>query len=435
MNITELSVSELAENLRQRNISAVEATRACLERISATAELNNFITVCEESALADAELSDETLVNRAAPSVLCGVPVAVKDNIYTAGVKTTCASRVMFDFVPSKNSAVVNKLKAAGAVVLGKTNMDEFAMGSTNENSAFGAVKNALNPTRVAGGSSGGSANSVAAKQAFCALGSDTGGSARQPAAYCGVVGLKPTLGAVERDGLIGFAPSLDCVGLLARDCFGAAALFDVVSKHGISDKFRRDGFTGDLRGVTIGVADEFLSSPYLDGQVAETFMRAQCVLADAGAKIERVTLPSFFAGIAAYHIISSAEAARSFKNCEYISDRTELLGAEVKRRILTGEYVSSGARYDELYIKAARVRSVIKSEYCAALEKCDVLLCPTAPNIAPLIGEKIPPDVSHYNDMYAAPVSLAGLPAVSVPFGTAHGMPVGMQIIGRYNA
>lgn len=433
MIVTDMTASELARRLRRKEISAVEATRACLDRIAATAELNNFITVCADEALAAAERADGMLANCDETSALCGVPIALKDNINTSGIKTTCASRALCDNVPTADAAVVERLKAAGAVIIGKTNMDEFAMGSTNENSAFGAAKNARDITRVTGGSSGGSANCVAARQALCALGSDTGGSARQPAAWCGVVGLKPTFGAVARDGVVGFAPSLDSVGILTRDCSDAALLFGALSGAGRGSSVQLDD--RDLSGVSIGIADEFFDTDYIDERVREVYSAAQSALVDAGANIVRVKIPSFAAGIAAYHVISSAEAVACFKKLGLTADRRKLLGAEVKRRIITGEYVSSGERYDELYIRAARVRSVIKSEYCAALEKCDVLLCPTAPTVAPRLGEKLPPDVSHYNDMFAAPVSLAGLPAVSVPFGVAHGMPVGMQIIGKYNS
>lgn len=392
MNITELSVADLSALLKKRELTATEVVKACLERIRATENLNNFITVCEDAAISAATEADKALNSGASTSVLCGVPIAVKDNIATAGIRTTCASRTLENYVPSSDAAVVKKLKAAGAIIIGKTNMDEFAMGSTNENSAFGAAKNAKDTTRVTGGSSGGSANCVAARQAFCAIGSDTGGSARQPAAYCGVVGLKPTFGAIDCDGLIGFAPSLDCVGLIARDCDDVATLFASLYDGTAGERNKYCGLTEiDLRGMTVGVADEFMNVEYLDEQALSAYNRALTALRD-GAQT----------------------------------------GAEFKRRIITGEYVTDGARYEELYVKAARVRAVIRSEYLRALQTCDVLICPTAPNVAPKIGEKLPPDVSHYNDMYAAPVSLAGLPAVSVPFGTAHGMPVGVQIIGK---
>ena len=436
MNTTELSVADLSALLKKRELTATEVVRACLERIRATENLNNFITVCEDAAIAAATEADNALNRGAATSVLCGVPIAVKDNIATAGIRTTCASRTLENYVPSSDAAVVKKLKAAGAIIIGKTNMDEFAMGSTNENSAFGAAKNAKDTTRVTGGSSGGSANCVAARQAFCAIGSDTGGSARQPAAYCGVVGLKPTFGAIDCDGLIGFAPSLDCVGLIARDCDDVATLFASLYDGTAGERNKYCGLTEvDLRGMTVGVADEFMNVEYLDEQALSAYNRALTALRDAGAKTVRVGLPSFAAGIAAYHVISSAEAANSYKQIKRTMRDGAQTGAEFKRRIITGEYVTDGARYEELYVKAARVRAVIRSEYLRALQTCDVLICPTAPNVAPKIGEKLPPDVSHYNDMYAAPVSLAGLPAVSVPFGTAHGMPVGMQIIGRHNA
>ncbi|MCH5166038.1 MAG: Asp-tRNA(Asn)/Glu-tRNA(Gln) amidotransferase subunit GatA [Clostridiales bacterium] len=432
MNVLDFNTAELIGALKSKKISSVEATKACLDRISNKKELNNFITVFEESALTAAKRADELRYTQKEVSPLLGVPIAVKDNIGVEGAKTTCASNAMKDYVSDDAQSVV-KLKQAGAVIVGKTNMDEFAMGSTNETSAFGAVKNVLDNTRTAGGSSGGSANGVAARQAFGALGSDTGGSTRQPAAYCGVVGLKPTFSSISCDGLIGFSPSLDSVGVLSTDCDGALYLFDAIK----CVKARAlDILDGDVRGKRIGVAQEFTSTDMLDVQVKAAYENALAALKSAGATVVGVSVKSFAASLSAYHVISSAEAAntyRSMREAKLISQaQAELLGAEFKRRMITGTYAVTSENYERLYLKASKVRAVIKAEYESALDMCDVLLCPTAPNTAPLLGENTPPHIKHANDMYTAPVSLAGLPAVSVPFGTANGMPVGIQIIGR---
>lgn len=430
MDITEFTLAQLSSAIADKRVSATEAVKACFARIRDTERLNNFITLCESAALRDAALADEAIARGNPVGPLCGVPIAVKDNIDVRGSRTTCASAALSDRVADADAEVVRKLKSAGAIIIGKTNMDEFAMGSTNENSAFGATLNAIDDTRVTGGSSGGSANCVAARQAYGAIGSDTGGSIRQPAAYCGVVGLKPTHGVVDRTGMIGLAPSLDCIGTLTRDCDDAALMFGSISKRGSGSGITLDG---DMRGKTIGIVD-LLCDDRLESGVAQAFYSARKALESVGAKTVRVVLPSFAAAILTYHILSSAEASYYLDKYVRSDEQKRALGGEVKRRIITGVYVSSGARYDELYAKAIKTRTVIASEYVAALENCDAVICPTAPNTAHVVGEKIAPSVAHYNDMYAAPVSLAGLPAVSVPFGESDGLPVGIQIVGRPN-
>lgn len=427
MTVAEMSLKMLAEELKSKRVSSVEVVKDIIYRIHKTSELNNFITVCEEDAISAAERADERRARGENVSDLCGVPIAVKDNICTSEVRTTCASNALREYVPSSDAEVVKMLKAAGAVIIGKTNMDELAMGSTNTHSAFGAVKNARDNSRVSGGSSGGSANSVAAYQAFGALGSDTGGSIRQPAAYCGVVGLKPTFGAVSNNGLMGFAPSLDCIGVLARDCDDAAILYNAIKNSSMAEA----KIDLSVKGKTVGIADEFFGIDFISDGVKSAFENAVSALEKQGAIVKRVPLKSFKAALAAYHVISSAECAHNITARLKDVDKS-LFGAEVKRRMITGTFVVTGERYDELYIKAAKARAVIKAEYDSALEACDVLISPTAPNVATKLDEKLPPHIMHCNDMYAAPVSLSGLPAVSVPFGSEYGMPIGIQIIGR---
>lgn len=452
MELTDLTLCELKAALKSKKASSVEATEACLKRIAESKEYNNFITVCEEEAMAQALRADEML-QKGESLPLLGVPIAVKDNIATKGVRTTCASRFLDNFVPPYDATVVQKLKAAGAVILGKTNMDEFAMGSTDENSAFGAVKNFRDTTRVPGGSSGGSANCVAAKQAFAALGSDTGGSIRQPAAYCGVVGLKPTYSAVSRNGLVAFASSLDQIGPIARTADDCLEVLKTIVGRDRMDSTSMDAPTlpenlvGDVKGKTIGIADEFTAN--LSQDMRLSFERAVDALIKNGAKIKKISISSFDAALAVYYVLSSAEAASNLARYDgvkygrraekykditelYVKSRTEFFGQEVKRRIMIGNYVLSSGYYDAYYLKASKVRSVIKSEYEKALSECDVLLCPTAPSIAPKIGEASDPANVYLSDIYTVPVNIAGLPAVSVPVGTVDGMPVGCQIIGR---
>lgn len=428
MEITDLSITELAAALRDKRVSAVEATRACLDKIHKTRELNNFISLCEERAMTDAARAD-AMIARGELSSLCGVPLAVKDNICVSGVRCTCGSRLFEKYVPEADATVVRRLEKAGAVIIGKTNMDELAMGSTDESSAFGAVKNALDISRVPGGSSGGSANCVAARQAFGALGTDTGGSIRQPAAYCGTVGLKPTFGVVPTDGLVGFCRSLDTVGVFARDCDGALTLFGAIA--GRNDIEPLDG---DVRGKTIGIADEIMRADTDDGVRLE-FESAVKRLSEAGANIVRVAVNSFCATLSAYHILSSAEASESI--LRFAGDdksKLAMLGAEVRRRIVTGATVKSGDNFDDLYVRAAKVRAVIKREYESALERCDAFISPATSSVATLLGEGSDPIKTHKGDYFLAGVSLAGLPAASVPCGYSVGLPVGMQIIGGRN-
>lgn len=451
MEIIDMTLTELVAAMRDKKVSSVEATTACLKQIEKNKKLNNFITVCEADALESARKADVARAN-GKDLPLLGVPIAVKDNIATQGVRTTCASKILDNFVPPYDATVVKKLKAAGAVILGKTNMDEFAMGSTNENSAFGAAHNALDETRVPGGSSGGSASAVAAKQAFAALGSDTGGSIRQPAAYNGVVGFKPTYSAVSRYGLIAFASSLDQIGPIARSVDDAFAVTKVICGKDPLDTTSADlplpdKLNGGVSGKTIGIADEFVAG--LDARQASSFDNAVEALKSAGVKVKRVSIRSFDAALAVYYVLSSAEATSNLARYDgvkygrrangytdisdlYEKTRTEFLGDEVKRRIMIGNYVLSSGYYDAYYMKASKARTVIKREYDAALSECDALLCPTAPSIAPKIGAQPDPAKVYLSDIYTVPVNIAGLPAVSVPYGGEDGMPFGVQVIGK---
>lgn len=428
MNVTDMTVAELSAALAERRISAVETAAAYSERIRKTADLNNFITVCDD-VMRRAQKADEMRMRGDCVSPICGIPVALKDNIRTRGIKTTCASACLKDYVPDTDAAVVKKIVGCGAVMIGKTNMDEFAMGSTNTNSAFGCVKNSLDVTRVAGGSSGGSANSVAARQVPFALGTDTGGSIRQPAAYCGVVGLNPTFSSVDKRGTVGLSPSLDRIGTFTVNCTDAAIVFGAISD--VCNEKHKITLHGDVRGVKIGVADEFLNAQGLSDGVKAGFDRAVSVLENRGAIIKKLRIPSFDLALAAYHVISSAEAAQCFTKTVGSVDM-RLLGEEVKRRLIIGRIVTTGDNYENIYLKAARIRSAVKQEYENALRDSEVLMCPSAPTTATMISDELDPDKAHGNDMFAAPASLAGLPAVSVPFGFSNGMPVGVQIIGR---
>ncbi|MDE6618162.1 MAG: aspartyl/glutamyl-tRNA amidotransferase subunit A [Clostridiales bacterium] len=428
MNITDLTAVSLAAAISSGEVTPTEVVTECLGKIQGDKKLNNFITVCADQALKEAQAAEREIKNgKHTDKKLLGVPVAVKDNICVAGVQTTCASHLLYDYVPDSDAEVVARLKRAGAIIIGKTNMDEFAFGSANEYSAYGCVRNVRDNNRVAGGSSGGSANAVAAGEAVLALGTDTGGSVRQPAAFCGVVGLKPTYGAISRQGVIGLCPSMEQVGMLSRTCDDALLLFSVASGQEMR------ALDGNVRGITIGIAKEFLQAEKSDG-VAKAFDNAIEQLKALGVNVVEVSIPSFFAGLSAYHVLSSAEAVNAFKKVVEAYPTTALLGGEVKRRMLTGAVVTDGENYDKLYVKAAKVRTVITAEYLKALSGCDALLCPTAATVATPIGGITDPQREHMCDSYLAPVSLAGLPAVSVPFGNEFGLPIGIQIIGKRN-
>lgn len=454
-DLLRLSLIEIRNAIAEKRVSATEVTEAALDRIDEAKDLNAVLTVDREGALAAAKAADEKIGRGENAGVLGGVPILVKDNISTKGVRTTCASKFIENYIPPFDATVVKKLKEAGAVILGKTNMDEFAMGSSNENSAFGPVKNAVDPTRVPGGSSGGSASAVAAFEAYGSLGSDTGGSIRQPAAFCGVVGLKPTYSAVSRYGLIAFASSLDQIGPFTRTVADNALLFDVISGHDPLDstsapaKENYTDYSLGVKGLTIGLPKEFFEQEF-SPVVREKVMNAAAFYERAGARLKEVSVSSFDAALATYYVIACAEASSNLARFDgvkygervegadyidtYYKSRTAGFGAEVKRRIMIGNYVLSSGYYDAYYLKASKVRTKIKADFDAALGECDFILGPTSPTTAFEIGKKVKDVTETYmSDIFTVPVNIAGIPAISIPCGKDDkGLPVGLQLIGR---
>jgi aspartyl-tRNA(Asn)/glutamyl-tRNA(Gln) amidotransferase subunit A len=451
-----LTISEAAEGLRRREFSALELTRACLARIGAVdRKLNAFITVTEEEAIAQAKGADRRLKeDGAAP--LCGIPLGIKDIYCTAGVRTTCASKMLENFVPPFDATVIAKLRSEGAVFVGKTNMDEFAMGSSTENSAFGPTVNPHDLTRVAGGSSGGSAAAVAADECLGALGTDTGGSIREPAAFCGVVGIKPTYSRVSRYGVVAYASSLDQVGPFAKSVRDAAILLRTLAGEDPQDStcsarpvpdYER-ALTGSVKGLRIGVPKEF----FVEGMQPEVEKAVRAMLKQyqsMGATTMEISLPHSSYAIACYYIVATAEASANLARYDGVryglregaEDNIELnektrergFGAEVKRRIMLGTFALSAGYYDAYYLKAMKVRTLIRRDFERAFENCDVIVTPVAPTTAFRLGEKMSDPLTMYlSDIFTISVNLAGLPGLSMPCGyDASSLPIGMQIIG----
>ncbi|NLX70248.1 MAG: Asp-tRNA(Asn)/Glu-tRNA(Gln) amidotransferase subunit GatA [Clostridiales bacterium] len=451
-------IYELARRLRNREISAVELTKAyidAIEKLNPT--LNAYVHLTFDTALKAAEQADQMLKEGDAP-LLCGIPMALKDNICTDGLTTTCCSKILKGFKPYYDATVWEKLKAHGAVLLGKTNMDEFAMGSTSETSCYGAPLNPRNTNYVTGGSSGGSAAAVCANLAVYSLGSDTGGSIRQPASFCGVVGLKPTYGAVSRYGLIAYGSSLDQIGPLTNSVMDAAIVFDAIKGGDKRDQTSVDYDYGsslaecldrDVKGMRIGVAEEFFNG--IDTEIKSKIWEAIKLFERNGAVIENIRLPALKLALPVYYIIACAEASSNlgrydgirygYRTSSYTSiedmivkTRSEGFGDEVKRRIMLGTYVLSSGYYDAYYKKACLIREEINREFDAVFEKCDVLVAPTAPNTAfPLNYKGASPVEIYLSDICTVPVNIAGVPAISIPCGEdAKGLPIGMQIIGK---
>ena len=448
MELYELTALELGEKLRSGQVTQQHAMEAALGRIAAAQPGNNAFITMGGPVFPAAELS---------ASPLAGVPMAYKDNICTKGVRTTCASKILGDFTPCYDATVVERLSAAGAVSLGKLNMDEFAMGSTSETSCFGPVRNPWDLTRAAGGSSGGAAAAVAAGEVWYAIGSDTGGSIRQPAAYCGVTGMKPTYGTVSRYGLIAYASSLDQMGPIARSAADCAAVLDVMMGKDPRDSTSLDApaggllvsLTGDLRGKKIGLPADCFGEG-LDNEVRAAVLAAADVLKARGATVEEFSLPVMEYVVPAYYIIACAEASSNLSRFDgvkygwraegyedlgelYTKTRTQGFGTEVKRRILLGTFVLSSGYYDAYYKKALQTKAVIKAAFDKAFEQYDLLLTPVAPTTAPKLGESLSDPLKMYlSDIYTVSVNLAGLPGLSMPCGfDSKGMPIGAQLIG----
>jgi aspartyl-tRNA(Asn)/glutamyl-tRNA(Gln) amidotransferase subunit A len=452
-----LTVAELAAGLRARSFSSLELTLHLLGRIERLApELNAFIAVTADRALDDARRADERLA-KGEGGPLTGVPIAHKDIFCTDGIRTTCGSRMLSNFVAPYDATVVERWRSAGTVLLGKTNMDEFAMGSSNETSHYGPVRNPWDPARVPGGSSGGSAAAVAACLAPAASGTDTGGSIRQPAALTNLTGIKPTYGRVSRYGMIAFASSLDQAGVLAQTAEDAALLLSAMAGHDPRDSTSVDAPVPDyaadlgasLEGLNVGLVEEFLDEG-LDPANAAAVEAALAVLERLGARVRRVSLPSIGLSVPAYYVVAPAECSSNLSRFDgvrfgyraagprdledlYKRSRGEGFGAEVKRRIMTGTYVLSAGYYDAYYLKAQRVRQLIAADFRRAFESVDVIVGPTTPTPAFELGAKVDDPVTMYlNDIYTIGVNLAGLPGLSVPCGFVGGLPVGLQIVGR---
>ena len=461
MDILAYSAVELAQAIKAGETTAVEAMKAVLDRIDASEEsIHAYVTIDREAALAKAEAVQKQIEAGELTGPLAGVPVAIKDNMCTEGVLTTCSSRILGNFIPTFTAEAVKNLEKAGAVMIGKTNMDEFAMGSTTETSAYGVTRNPWNTEHVPGGSSGGSAAAVAAEECFFALGSDTGGSIRHPASFCGVVGMKPTYGTVSRYGLIAYGSSLDQIGPLTKDVTDCATVMEAIASHDTKDSTSIDraaigkdtDFTSalieDVKGMKIGIPRDYFGDG-LDSEVKEAVLAAAKALEAKGAIVEEFDLSLVEYAIPTYYTIAAAEASSNLERFDgikygyrtseyeglhnmYKKTRSEGFGAEVKRRIMLGSFVLSSGYYDAYYLKALRVKAMIRKAFDDAFSKYDLILGPVAPTTAPKLGESLSDPLKMYlGDIYTISVNLAGLPGISVPCGVdSQGLPIGMQLL-----
>lgn len=458
MSLMSLTAVELGKKIQNREVTAVDAVRGALAAIAAREEaVHSFVTVDEQGALARAEQVQRQIEDGTLRSPLAGVPVALKDNLCTKGMKTTCCSKILYNFIPAFSAEAVINLEKAGAVILGKTNMDEFAMGSTTETSAFGVTKNPWNTGHVPGGSSGGSCAAVAAEECSFALGSDTGGSIRQPSSFCGVTGIKPTYGTVSRYGLIAYGSSLDQIGPIAKDVTDCAAVLEIIASHDAKDStsVRRadthftDALVDDVTGMRIGIPRDYFGEG-LNAEVRDAVLAAAKELEKKGALVEEFDLGLVEYAIPAYYVIACAEASSNlarfdgvkygYRTAEYDGlhqmykkSRSEGFGPEVRRRIMLGSFVLSSGYYDAYYLKALRVKALIRQAFDEAFAKYDVILGPTAPTSAPKLGASLSDPLKMYlGDIYTISANLAGLPGISLPCGTdSLGLPVGVQLLG----
>lgn len=458
MGLLDMTAVELGKKIQAGEVTAVEAAQAVLEQIKESEDLYNcYVTVDEEGAMEQAARIQKKIESGELTGPLAGVPVAVKDNMCTKGMLTTCSSKILENFIPTYTAEAVLNLEKAGAVIIGKTNMDEFAMGSTTETSAYGVTRNPRNPEHVPGGSSGGSCAAVAANECFYALGSDTGGSIRQPSSFCGVTGIKPTYGTVSRYGLIAYGSSLDQIGPVAKDVTDCATILEVISSYDKKDSTsvnREDlDFTSalvdDVKGMKIGIPRDYMGEG-LDPEVKAAVLKAAKILEDKGAIVEEFDLSLVEYAIPAYYVIASAEASSNLSRFDgvkygyrtseyeglhnmYKKSRSEGFGPEVKRRIMLGSFVLSSGYYDAYYLKALRTKALIKEAFDKAFAKYDVILGPAAPTTAPRLGESLSDPLKMYlGDIYTISVNLAGLPGMTVPAGAdSKGLPIGVQFIG----
>ncbi len=458
MSLMSLTAVELGKQIQKKEVTAVDATREALAAIDACEKsVHSFVTVDAERAMQRAQEVQEQIASGSLTSPLAGVPVAIKDNMCTKGLKTTCSSKILYNFIPTYTSEAVLRLERAGAIILGKTNMDEFAMGSTTETSAYGVTKNPWNIGHVPGGSSGGSCAAVAAEECSYALGSDTGGSIRQPSSFCGVTGIKPTYGTVSRYGLIAYGSSLDQIGPIAKDVTDCATVLEAIAAHDPKDstsvKRGETDFTqalvDDVKGMRIGIPNDYFGEG-LDEDVRAQVLAAAKELEKKGAVVEHFDLGLVKYAIPAYYVIACAEASSNLARFDgvkygyrteeydglhqmYKKSRSEGFGAEVKRRIMLGSFVLSSGYYDAYYLKALRVKALIKQAFDDAFAKYDVILGPAAPTTAPKLGASLSDPIQMYlGDIYTISVNLAGLPGISLPCGLdRQGLPVGLQLIG----
>lgn len=461
MQLNELTAIDYLEMVKNRKISVEQVILSLFHQIDKVDKmLKAYLKVNRDKALLEAKKIDKKLKNNEEIPPLAGLPIAVKDIICTEGMETTCASKILKEFIPPYDATVIKKIKEAGGIIIGKTNMDEFAMGSSNENSAFQVTLNPWDITRVPGGSSGGSAAAVAADEALVALGTDTGGSVRLPASFCGIIGIKPTYGRISRYGVISYASSLDQVGILSKRVKDAALLMKVISGYDALDSTSADIAVPDflascqdgIEDLKIGVPQEFFQSG-LDIEVKERVLEAIDMISKLGSKMERTSLPNIEYALPAYYLIAMAEASSNLARYDgvqyglriedngtledmYTKTRSTGLGAEVIRRIMLGTYALSSGYYDDYYLKAQKVRTIIKQDFDHIFQKFDLLLCPTSPIPAFKVGERISDPLTMYlTDAYTLPVNLAGLPALSMNCGFTKkdNLPIGLQIIGRY--